>query len=107
MLFNDLVIKLNTRVSPTISKNKKYLGLVVLLIILFPVFIFPIDRLKNSLKLLAPISDGYYFERVFFAKNKDWTVGNPLHFVEATNIAENEIVSIGESIQRLLYSALG
>ena len=107
MLFNDLVIKLNTRVSPTISKNKKYLGLVVLLIILFPVFIFPIDRLKNSLKLLAPISDGYYFERVFFAKNKDWTVGNPLHFVEATNIAENEIVSIGESIQRLLYIALG
>ena len=103
MLFNALLIKSNSYLGTLVSKNRKYLGLFVSLSVLFPIFIFPIDRLKNSLKLFTPISDEYYFERIFFAKDNNLIVGDPSHFVGSSNISETEIFSIGESIQRFLF----
>ena len=103
MLLNDFAIKLNSFFRPIFVKGKQYLGLLASLLLFYPIFIFPIDRLKNSLKLFTPISDEYYFERVFFANNNDWVVGYPSHFVGSSNISPTEIISVGESMQRLLY----
>jgi len=103
MLLNNFAIKLNSFFKPIFVNSKKSLGLLASLLLFYPIFIFPIDRLKNSLKLFTPISDEYYFERVFFAKKNDWVVGYPSHFVGSSNISPTEIVSVGESMQRLLY----
>jgi len=65
-----------------------------------------VNKLRQSLNSIAPISDEYYFERVFFSGNRNWIVGHPSHLVESSDLSSTEIISIGESIARLMYILL-
>ena len=84
-------------------KFKTYISLLIILLLTHPLFIIPMNRLQKSLNRVSPISDEYYFERIFFAQKSNWNVYRPVHFVNSSTVAITETISIGESFQRLMY----
>ncbi len=106
MSYFDFSRKANSILKPIIIGYKKYFGFFFLVVISSPLFLFSVDKLRKSLNSISPTSDEYYFERVFFSGNRDWIVSHPFYLVESSNLSSTEIISIGESIARLMYILL-
>ena len=106
MSYFDFNSKANFVLKPLIIVYKKYFGFLLLVVISSPLFLFSVNDLRKSLNLITPISDQFYFERIFFSGNRNLAVGNPFHLIGSSNLASTEIISIGESIARLMYILL-
>ena len=106
MSYDSFSSKANSILKPIIIGYKKYFGFFFLVVISSSLFLISVNKLRQSLNTIAPISDEYYFERVFYSGNQNWIVGHPFHLVESSDLSSTEIISIGESIARLMYILL-